>query len=338
VRTYGTNKWLDPGHADSVGYSMFAVMDIVNRYDVDGIVFDDYFYPYPVTGQTFDDAATYAAYQGAGGTLSLSDWRRKNVNDFVQNVYTNIKAAKPWVKFGIGPFGIWRPNNPPGVTGLDAYASIYADSKKWLNNGWADVFSPQLYWQIGSSGQPYGPLLSWWTSQNTHGRVLAPSNATYQIGSGWPVSEIVNQISMTRSTPGALGNVHFSVKYLKNNTNGIMTTLQTGVYATPSLIPTFTWLDNMPPPKPYVRIEEVGTNISFEITPGAGELPRWYAVSTRYGNTWSAEVLPAQTLIFNRSEANAGGKLHSVYVSAVDRCGNEGPKRYIAFLGDEDVP
>lgn len=337
VRTYGTNKWLDPGHADSVAYTNFAVMDIVTRYDVDGIVFDDYFYPYPVTGQTFDDAATYAAYQGAGGTLSLADWRRKNVNDFVQLVYGNIKSAKPWVKFGIAPFGIWRPNNPPGVTGLDAYASLFADSKKWLNQGWCDTFSPQLYWQIGSGGQPFGALLNWWVSQNTLGRVVAPSIATYNIVSAnWPIAEIANQISLTRSTAGAKGNVHFSVKYLKNNTDGIATLLQGGVYATHAIVPHYPWLDNVPPPRPNVKMDQIGPNLTFNIFPAAGEEARWWAVSTRYGNTWTHEVLPASTTVFSRVESNPNGKIYSVFISGIDRCGNESAKRHIAFLGDID--
>ena len=336
VTTYGTNKWINPGHAEAPGYSKFAVMDIVNRYDVDGVVFDDYFYPYPVSGQTFDDADEYAGYQTNGGTLSLANWRRQNVDNFVQSVYTEIKNAKPWVKFGIAPFGIWRPNNPAGVTGLDAYASIYADSKKWLNQGWCDNFSPQLYWQISSSGQPYGPLLNWWVSQNTQNRIVCPSNAVHNTVSSWPIQEIADQITLTRNTAGAKGNVLYSVKYLKNNTNGIATLLQNGVYANPSLIPNYTWLDDEAPPKPWVKLTQSGSTVTFTLFPAAGESPSYYAIYTRYGTTWSHQVVPASTTSFTRADSTANGKIWTVYVSAVDRCGNESALRKVSFLGLRD--
>lgn len=336
VQTYGTNKWLDPGHPDAIAYSSFAVMDIVNRYDVDGIVFDDYFYPYPVSGETFDDDATYNTYVGGGGTLSRSDWRRQNVNNFVQNTYTNIKNAKPWVKFGIAPFGIWRPGNPAGVTGLDAYASIYADSKKWLNQGWCDIFSPQLYWRISSTGQPYGALLNWWVSQNTLGRLVAPSNAVSNLVNGWPAQEIVDQINLTRANVGSKGNVHYSIKYFRDNTSSITTTLQSGVYANDCLIPAFTWLDNQAPPRPFVRMSQSGSTCTFNISQGSGEAAQWFAIYTRYGNTWTTEVIPAATPVFSRATSNANGKLYTVYVSAVDRNGIESGKRKVAFLDLHD--
>src|SRR5581483_6149190 len=113
----------------------------------DGVTFDDYFYPYRPPGVTtdFPDTSTWRGY--ANG-MARDDWRRANINHFVQSVYTGIKTEKPWVKFGVSPFGIWRPANPPSVKGLDAYATLYADSRLWLSNGWVDYLAPQLYWRV----------------------------------------------------------------------------------------------------------------------------------------------------------------------------------------------
>src|SRR6202011_3059158 len=112
------------------------------------------------------------------------DWRRANVDTFIQRLYEAIKAQKRWVKFGISPFGIWRPGNPPQIQGLDQYAMLYADAKKWLNNGWLDYFTSQLYWPIAQVPQSYPVLLKWWVEQNTAGRNLWPGNFTSRVGDG----------------------------------------------------------------------------------------------------------------------------------------------------------
>ena len=113
--------------------------------------------------------------------MSKDDWRRNNVDLFVEALYKQVHATKPWVQVGISPFGIWRPGNPPQIQGFDAYQEIYADSKKWLQNGWADYFAPQLYWPIAQTAQSFPVLLDWWVSQNTKGRHVWPGLATYRI-------------------------------------------------------------------------------------------------------------------------------------------------------------
>jgi uncharacterized lipoprotein YddW (UPF0748 family) len=340
VRTYGSNKWMDPGHPDSVARTRAAVLDIVTRYDIDGLVLDDYFYPYPISGQAFPDDETYNAYVAAGGLLSRPNWRRQNVDNLIQGLYTSIKQAKPHVKFGIAPFGIWRPNNPPGVTGLDAYASIYADSKKWLNQGWCDYFSPQLYWEISSSGQPYVPLLNWWLGQNTQGRIVAPSNICSNIdgqGTGWPVSELTNQVIETRIA-GALGNIFFSMKVIRDNREGFRTALQTGVYSQPVIGPHYPWLDAAAPEKPRVKYSQVGSTVTFNIVPSSSPDVGLIAVQTRYGNAWTNEVLPSATSSFTRPAVNGSNlKLHSVWVYNVDRCGNLSQPTKLAFMGPRDT-
>ncbi|HEX7942553.1 MAG TPA: family 10 glycosylhydrolase, partial [Gemmatimonadaceae bacterium] len=203
VRQYGEYLWLDPGDLAARRYSLRVVLDIVRRYDIDGIHIDDYFYPYKERdslGQEMDfpDEPSWSRYVRAGGTMSRDDWRRHNIDLFIEAMYHAVKAAKPWVKVGISPFGIWRPGNPEQVAGFDAYSQLYADSRKWLTEGWLDYLSPQLYWSVDSPHQSYPVLLEWWASQNTHGRHLWPGNDLNRIAGpldtlGWRADELLEQ-------------------------------------------------------------------------------------------------------------------------------------------------
>lgn len=329
VRDYGTNKWLDPGHPESPQHTLGVISDVVSRYDIDGVTFDDYFYPYPISGVPFPDDATYNAYLAGGGTLSLANWRRQNVDAFIQGLYSTIKSIKPWVKFGIAPFGIWRPNNPPGITGLDAYASIYADSKKWINNGWCDYFSPQLYWRISSTGQPYEPLLQWWVSQNTQGRHIWPSNFTSNIGSqfgDWPVWEIQDQIEITRATPGATGNVHFSQRAFTGNWKGLNDALKADQYKDWALVPASPWLDASPPLKPQLTAIATRARVYFSWQSLTRDSVWVWTVYTRYGGAWQLQIVPSHSLSAALDWQTGNGPLTGFAVGAVDRCGNESPR------------
>src|SRR6185369_7762727 len=170
-----------------------------SRYDIDALHADDYFYPYQendAQGRVIDfpDSASFAK---SGTSLSRGDWRRANIDKFVERLYREVHAIKPTVKVGLSPFGIWRPGNPSGITGLDAYATIYADSRKWLQQGWVDYLAPQLYWSITSTGQSYPLLLDWWFAQNTMGRHVWPGLAAYRVNDGttsaFATSEIADQ-------------------------------------------------------------------------------------------------------------------------------------------------
>ena len=145
VRTYGKHLWLDPGEAAVQEHSRQVILDVVRRYDVDGVHMDDYFYPYrerDAEGQEieFPDDSSWDRYRAGGGRLERDDWRRENVNQFLRLVDEGVHREKPWVKFGLSPFGIWRPGNPPQVKGFDQYALLYADARLWLNEGWVDYF------------------------------------------------------------------------------------------------------------------------------------------------------------------------------------------------------
>lgn len=327
VRTYGRYMWLDPGHAEASKHSRAVIVDVVKRYDIDGVHLDDYFYPYPIRDKDgklvpFPDEPTWQAYVASGGKLVRDDWRRENIHSFVRNLYWDIKAAKIHVKFGISPFGIWRPGNPPQIKGMDPYEALYADSRKWLQNGWVDYFTPQLYWRIDPPAQSYPVLLEWWTRQNTMGRHLWPGNFAGLVGgsgaNAWKASELVNQIDRTRKQPGASGNVHFSVKAFMRNSDGLNEALIQGPYGEPAIPPATPWLDDKPPAEP-VLVSGTSDGRSMVAWSTAGEEPVWlWTVRTRKDGTWSAKVLP-----HHNKDMKLEAGVDAVAVTAVDRCGNE---------------
>jgi len=296
---YNNLLWMDPGAQVVVDHLVRVIDDIVRRYNVDGIHFDDYFYPYS-DGTQFPDTATYNAYYNAGGRLSRDDWRRDNVNRMVQRVYNTVKSIKPQVKFSISPFGLYRPGNAQGmpspITGLDPYSTMYADSKYWLAQGWVDFFAPQLYWAIAPPQQSYPAVLDWWLNNNPLGRHIYAANGVYKMSdsNNWPVSEIENQIWISREQPRrdkrSLGNIMYSAKFFRDNTKGIRDAFRTRVYTTKAVTPAMTWLASPPQPPTNVRVDnEV---ISWEQT--AQEI-KWWSVMRRdpTTNTWQQyEILP----------------------------------------------
>jgi uncharacterized lipoprotein YddW (UPF0748 family) len=263
VKKYGNMLWLDPGEPEAEAHTVNVFLDVVRRYDVDGVHIDDYFYPYPVRANPqdesdrseapFPDDPSYAKYQQAGGTLGRDDWRRANIDRMIKDIYEGIKQTKPHVRFGISPFGIWKPDYPPVVKGFNQYAKLYADARLWLNEGWLDYWTPQLYWKPSAAAQPYEALLQWWIDENTEGRNVYPGLFTSKVGraaNAWDPPEILNQISITRETPGAEGHVHFSMRALMDNREGIADALRDGPYRRPALVPRSPWLDDKAPPAP----------------------------------------------------------------------------------------
>lgn len=257
VREYAKYLWLDPGEAEAQEHSLRVILDIVKRYDVDGVHIDDYFYPYPEAKKDFPDDPSWNRYESgehAAGRSPMTrpDWRRDNINRFVERMYREVKAAKGWVRVGVSPFGIWRPGNPEGVKGFDAFAGLYADARLWMRQGWMDYAAPQLYWALDAKEQPYRALLDWWRGQwgedasgqvivgNYTSRVPARSDGTLKAGE-WEAGEIERQIEATRAAreggAPALGNIHFSMVALLENRGGLAERLQRGVYAVPARPP-----------------------------------------------------------------------------------------------------
>ncbi|MGD0258521.1 MAG: family 10 glycosylhydrolase [Verrucomicrobiota bacterium] len=328
VRQYGKYLWLDPGERAVQDYSLSVIMDVVHRYDVDGIHFDDYFYPYKEKGAAgkeldFPDDASWRRF-GAGGKLSRDDWRRENVNRFIERVYKSIKAAKPWVKFGISPFGIWRPGNPPQIKGFDAFAELYADSRKWLANGWVDYFAPQLYWAIDPPDQSFPVLLRWWAEQNTKGRNLCPGLDSTKVSSrsqdrhGWQPQEIVNQIRLTRTQTGANGHIHWNMKSLMRD-GAFDELLERELYQQPALMPSSPWLGRAQPGKPKLTVAQGDRASQLEISwaaNGPGKAWLWL-LQTRASGEWTEEILVAA----KTSRVWNGALPEVVAVSAVNRNG-----------------
>jgi uncharacterized lipoprotein YddW (UPF0748 family) len=335
VRTYGHSLWLDPGSRAARQHSLRVVMDLVKRYDVDGIHIDDYFYPYKERdslGQTIDfpDDSTWQQYVRAGGVLDRNDWRRHNIDQFIEAMYHEVKQVKPWVKVGISPFGIWRPGVPEQITGFDAYAELYADSRKWLNLGWLDYLTPQLYWPIGSPGQSYPVLLRWWVSQNTYGRHIWPGNDLNRVadsvgGKGWPPEELLGQIRLTRAQLGATGNVYFSMKSLMQDRGGIDELLRAGPYAAPALVPASPWLSRRAPPKPEAsaRIDTITGNLVLRVAPSTKHHVWLWVVQERYGDQWQTAILPGEQRVYTLVRAPSAVMPDAVVVSEVNRYGNQ---------------
>jgi uncharacterized lipoprotein YddW (UPF0748 family) len=293
VYEWGNQLWMDPGARVVQERSFAVIMDVLRRYDVDGIHLDDYFYPYPIAGQDFPDDKTYQAYRSAGGILELADWRRDNVNRLIQRLATSIRAEKPHVKFGISPFGIYRPGQPEQIRGLDAYDRLYADALKWLQQGWVDYLAPQLYWRIDPPAQSYPVLLDWWTGNNPQQRHVYVGNNLAQLdGKAWELSEIERQIEITRQQRSqlALGNIFFSMDTLMQNREGVSDRFQTTTYRTPALAPEIPWLRTTPPALPTGVRGGQGT-LTWNAAPA--NLRSW-TVYRQAGDRWTLQqILPA---------------------------------------------
>ena len=293
VRLYGAQLWLDPGEPATHDHVMRVISDIVRRYDLDGVHADDYFYPYQehdTLGKVIDfpDSASYAR---SGSTLSRGDWRRQNIDRFVERMYREVHVLRPTIKVGISPFGIWRPGFPASVNGLDAFATIYADSRKWLQQGWVDYLAPQLYWAIGAPQQGYAALLDWWISENTKGRHVWPGLAAYRVGDGttsaFSLAEIPNQVAMTRARVAGTGNIFYNANSTLKKSNGAVAGSLASLYPTPALVPASPWLDSMPPLLPTVTV----SGRSLQITPAAGTATRWWVLRTRANSGWTTRLL-----------------------------------------------
>lgn len=253
--TYGDKKYFDPGIPDVRNYVTDVIRDVVKRYDVDAIHFDDYFYPYRIPGRDFPDNGSYRLY---GKGRYLDEWRRFNVDTIIQMLSAVIKAEKPWVKFGISPFGVWRnrdqdPEGSATRAGVTNYDDLYADVIKWQRLGWIDYLTPQLYWEFGHRLVPYEVAVTWW-AQHAYGRHMYIGHAPYRIGStaGWKdPREMGRQINAARSLATVQGSVFFSSKSFNGNPLGFEDTLRNHLYHYPALRPTMPWLDNSAPKAPY---------------------------------------------------------------------------------------
>jgi uncharacterized lipoprotein YddW (UPF0748 family) len=349
VRQYGEYLWFDPGEPAAVDHFIAVLTDVVKRYDIDGVHIDDYFYPYPIhaeatknetTGKEvpgevvpFPDDESYARAVAAGEKLGRDDWRRQNVDHLIQRMYDEVKKQKPWVLVGISPFGIWRPGHPEGIVGFDQYASLYADARKWQQEGWLDYLTPQIYWRVDSRGQSYPKLLAWWHEQNMKGRHLWPGNFTSKVrrnadveetNAAWSADEIIRQIEATRAQSGATGNVHFSMKAFFDNRDGLNDKLDAGVYAEPALVPESPWLGDDTPGEPEISASRKGRGVVVEMKLPSDKQPWLWVVRIKSGDSWKTAIVPGREERYE-FEVGADDKPTEAVVSTVTRIGREGP-------------
>ena len=261
VRNYEKFLWLDPGSPEAAQHTLNVIMDVVNRYDIDGVHIDDYFYPYPVKDLEFPDSALWDAYRTKNPDAVLADWRRQNVNQLVARIHTSIREKKPWLQFGISPFGIGKPSlRPTQIKGFSQYDSLYADVELWLSKGWLDYLAPQLYWPIDQTPQAFSTLLDYWSAQNSAKRFMWPGLFTSKIDAtpaSWTATEITNQIQLTRdkqkSDSLVNGHMHFSMVAIMQNRKGIADQLQIA-YAVPAISPNTNSADNKNSVMPVIEL------------------------------------------------------------------------------------
>ncbi len=362
VRRYGNFEWMDPGAPAVLAHTVKVMLDVVKRYDVDGIHVDDYFYPYPESKDgaevPFPDSVSYAAYRTKGGSLGLSDWRRHNVDEFVRLLYEGTKRVKPWVKVGISPFGIWRPGYPESIKGFDSYEKLAGDSKKWINEGWVDYFTPQLYWPVAQTAQSYPVLLDWWIGENTKARHMWPghnSSRAAQGGPAWSPDELNNQVRATRDAKAnsqgvaATGDIFFSMRSIMPVSSTVRSPVSLGVatqppaqaaaealadklvrelYDEPALIPASPWLGKSAPLAPTARVvrDSISAEDMLVITPPATS--RWITVRINRGGVWSSQVLPANFRRLAIGSADAA-PADQIVITAVSRNGIESEPRIL---------
>ncbi len=285
---YDNLMLFDPGRPENRAFICSVASDIVERYDVDGLHIDDYFYPYPVAGVPIPDDASYAMY---GRGRNRSDWRRENVNTFIRELRDAVRAVKPWVKFGVSPFGIYRNQRSwaygSATNGTQNYDDLYADVLKWIDEGWIDYNIPQIYWEIGNKAADYNTLIRWW-SQYGSGRPLyigqdvertVKHNSLTNSGQ----NQMADKMALQRGLPGVQGSCQWYARAVVDNTGGYGTMLRNVYHRHPALQPLMPWIDKKAPGKPR-RVKPVWTSdgyILFWQAPKAKKVEdeaRFYAV------------------------------------------------------------
>lgn len=349
IRKYGTQTWIDPGDPNARRAILASILDVVRRYDVDGVHIDDYFYPYRESETVvhrvrrrrvsatrdiaFPDDKTWEMYGARKGWTNRAEWRRDNVNDFVRSMYQAVKAEKPWVAVGISPFGIWKSGVPAGITGLDAYGEIYADSRLWLTRGWLDYVVPQLYWPLNGAQHRFVELDHWWRepAQNPMKRHVWPGLATFLARSnGWPSGEMTSQVNTLRDdrlgTTDVPGEVHFRMSSLLLWGGAVGEELRQSVYGDRTLVPAFPWLGDTTPAAPKITPTTPTPHLRrYVTTPGNAVPISWWLVQRRRKDgSWSTDVYHAQSGVPYTFEVPEEETVYgTVVVRAIGRTGLE---------------
>ena len=316
--------WMDPSDERVQNHVSAVVKDLVKRYDIDAVHIDDYFYPYKEYhgGKDFPDDRTWNAYKNSGGTLSRADWRRGNVNKIIKRLHDEIHQEKPTVKFGISPFGIWKPGFPSGITGSSQFDELYADAKLWLNEGWCDYYAPQLYWKEGGA-QSFSSLLKWWKDENIKNIHLWPGLNTVAIKSDNKQAEITGQMNAIRRMmpKNKAGEIHYSIDGLKKNPE--MLREVKNLYKEKALVPETPWIKVTKPVTPNISVEKSSENYRISWNSKEKEKVFRWVLFAKYGESWETEILDKEN-VFKALPTNKNGKkLNTVAIKSIDRLSNE---------------
>ncbi|MPZ84094.1 MAG: family 10 glycosylhydrolase [Actinophytocola sp.] len=345
VIPYGGKLYYDPGLPEVQRFTVDAIMDAVRRYDIDAVHFDDYFYPYPVAGQTFDDAATFAEYGGAFD--DIADWRRDNIDTLISGLSAAIRAEKPWVTFGVSPFAIWRnsstdPEGSPTQGGVQTYDDLYADTRKWVREEWIDYIVPQVYWNIGFEVADYAKLVPWWSDVVAGTDVsLFIGQANYKVaapaqGPPWhDPNEMSRHLTFNRDHPEVRGDIYFSAVQVRANRLEHMSIVKADHYGRPAVPPTAGRLVAAGPRSPVIALSgrtAEGVRLRWV---GTDKRSASYAVYRVTGRWTPCSAVDARNLVGTVRASHGGlqsfvdrtaerGTSYTYAVTALDRSHNEG--------------
>lgn len=339
VFSYDGQFIMNPALEENRIYICNVVADILRRYDVDGLHIDDYFYPYPAAGQTIPDAKQYSDM--SNGINNIGDWRRYNVNLFIKQLHDTIAKVKPWVKFGVSPFGIYRnkKSSPIGsnTNGLQNYDDLYADVLLWINNGWIDYCVPQIYWQIGHPTADYTTLIEWW-NHNAGGRPLyigedVERTVKYADPSNVNSHQLPAKMNLHQQLHNVKGTVLWYAKAAVDNVGNYGTLLRTNYWRTPALQPLMPFIDNKAPKKPK-KVKPVWTSDGYMLFWTAPKGKGWKDEATKYvvyrfgkndriNYDDPTKIITITTDTFCKLPYDNGKEKYTYSVTALDRMHNE---------------
>jgi uncharacterized lipoprotein YddW (UPF0748 family) len=342
--TYGGRKLFNPGIPEVREYIIKVVLDVVDNYDIDGVHMDDYFYPYPIAGQKINDSQTFKDYNPTN-IVNLDDWRRNNVDLLIKSLTDSVHKHKPYMKFGISPFGIWKnkrqdPELGSETSGGSSFYEQYADSRKWVKEHWVDYINPQIYWNFGYRPAAFEKLVDWW-SNNTYDRHLYIGQAAYRINEirnpGFKLSsQVPDQIKYLRKNPRVQGSVFFSSASLMANPLGFTDSLKNTYYRYMALPPAMLWLDSIAPNAPKitsVKIEsQKAVTLNWQTPPLAKDKQPVYGyVVYRFDQGEKVNVDRPENIIYIQYSTDTvyeddnveNGKTYQYVITAIDRLKNE---------------
>ncbi|MEO1414882.1 MAG: family 10 glycosylhydrolase [Bacteroidota bacterium] len=353
---YGQRIYLNPGKPQVRKYLTNVIAEVVNKYDIDGIHFDDYFYPYPKDGEVLDDSKTFLQYREAGQDVHA--WRRSNIDAFISSVSDTIRKNKPHVKFGISPVGVWRnarqdARGPRVRSTFSSYDVLHADVRKWLEKGWIDYVAPQLYFNMNHPTADYSVLVPWW-ARNSFGKHVYIGQAMFKVKDPQSASwrdpfELPRQLKFNLRYPQVKGSIFYSASSFNGNPHSVESVLRRDRYKYPALVPSMSWKDSIPPLAPQSlkgkNFDDGTIGLTWDAPEPAedGQQAHYYVIY-RFGKEEAIDMeAPAYILGITRKthfiDANPRPETDYTYVvTAVDRLHNESKSVAAAFLSSHTKP